>query len=122
MIHLKDRILGELEQIAGADISDSYPEDFSTETQIQYTEEENKADQMAGNKVAASRVRYRIDIWDKRSTSALAGMVDDRLNGNLGLTRTHCSDSNEPGRKHKIMRYEGIVYEKDGRVVSPPGY
>lgn len=122
MINLKDRILGELEQIDGAEVSDSYPEDFLTETQIQYTEEENKADQTAGNKVIASRVRYRIDIWDKKSTSLLSVMVDNRMNGQLGLVRVHCSDSNEPGCKHKIMRYEGIVYEKDGRIVAPPNY
>lgn len=122
MINLKDKVLEELEKIPAADPSDSFPEDFSGDTQIQYTEEENKAYEVSGNKVIASLVRYRIDIWDKKSTSGLACKVDDCLNGNLGLSRTHCSDNNEPGRKHKIMRYEGIVYENGGRIASPPKY
>lgn len=121
MINLKDKVLEELEKIPKVDPSDSFPEDFTGDTQIQYTEEENKAYEVSGCKIISSLVRYRIDIWDKKSTSWLACMVDDCLNGNLGLLRTHCSDNNEPGRKHKIMRYEAIIYES-GRIVSPPNF
>ena len=27
-------------------------------------------------------------------------------------------DNNEPGRKHKIMRYEGVITEKDKKVFA----
>lgn len=121
MINLKGRILELLEKIAGCEnVSDSFPDDFTAETQIQYTEEENKAYEMSGNRVCSSYVRYRIDIWNKKSTSALACAVDEKMNAELGLKRTSCADNNETQRKHKIMRYEGIVYENDGRIVSPP--
>ena len=36
----------------------------------------------------------------------------------LGLMRIGCSDNNEPGRKHKIMRYEGVITEKDKKVFA----
>lgn len=40
------------------------------------------------------------------------------MNGVLGLMRIGCSDNNEPGRKHKIMRYEGVITEKDKKVFA----
>jgi hypothetical protein len=120
MVNIKGLISEKLEGIAPeGDVSDSFPDDWSKETQIQYTEEENKAQDMSGTKVITSYVRYRIDIWNSKSTSTLAQSVDDRLNGELGLVRTGCNDSNEVQRKHKIMRYEGIVDEATGKIFSP---
>ncbi|NBK93021.1 hypothetical protein D5278_13710 [bacterium 1XD21-13] len=120
MINIKEQIARRLETIVPEkDVSDSFPDDFTGDTQIQYTEEENKSRDMSGNKVITSYIRYRIDIWNKRSTSALACAVDEKLNGELGLIRTGCMDANESQRKHKIMRFEGIVEEETGRITSP---
>lgn len=124
MINLKGKILDELEAMIAeqnvvADVSDSFPDDWTKETQIQYTEEQNRAYEISGNKCVSSYVRFRIDIWNTKNTSSLAGWVDEKMNGVLGLKRTDCIDNNELKRKHKIMRYEGIVYEATGRVCAP---
>lgn len=119
MTNLKSRILARLDAMgSGADISDSFPDDFSGQRQIQYTEEENKANNLSGSGVIDSYVRYRIDIWDTVSTSELACKIDEALSG-IGLVRTGCMDSNEVARKHKIMRYEGIVSESSGHISAP---
>ena len=117
MINIKRLVMEELEKIC-PDATDSFPDDFTSETQIQYTEEENKAQDVSGNKVITSYVRYRIDIWNQKSTSDLACAVDEKMNGVLGLMRIGCSDNNKPGRKHKIMRYEGVITEKDKKVFA----
>lgn len=124
MVNLKGKILKALEKAVAedgikADISDSYPDDFSKDTQIQYTEEQNKAHEMSGNTCMTSYVRYRLDIWNKRSTSELAVLVDKAMNGELGLTRSDCTDDNSNHIKHKIMRYEGIVDERTEKIYSP---
>ena len=95
MINIKRLVMEELEKIC-PDATDSFPDDFTSETQIQYTEEENKAQDVSGNKVITSYVRYRIDIWNQKSTSDLACAVDEKMNGVLGLMRIGCSDNNEP--------------------------
>ena len=120
MINIKERIGRELEALLpDGEVSDSFPDDFSRETQIQYTEEENKARDTSGNKVVTSYVRFRIDIWNRKSTSVLACAVDEKMNGVLGLTRTGCADANENQRKHKIMRYEGVIAEATGKITTP---
>lgn len=124
MINLKGKISDELESMVSeknidADVSDSFPDDWTKETQIQYTEEQNRAYELSGNKCVSSYVRFRIDIWNNKNTSSLAGWVDEKMNGVLGLKRTDCTDNNETKRKHKIMRYEGIIYEATSRVCSP---
>ena len=56
-----------------------------------------------------SFVRYRIDIWNRNSTSADALAVDNAMKA-TGLKRTECQDVPDPsGMKHKQMRYEGII-------------
>lgn len=124
MVNLKGKILEVLEKAveqAGitAEITDSFPDDFTMDTQFQYTEEQNKPQSLSGTKCINSYVRYRIDIWNPRSTSELAVLVDKALNGEIGLVRSDCMDDNGNSKKHKIMRYEGIVNENDGRVYSP---
>ena len=89
MINIKRLVMEELEKIC-PDATDSFPDDFTSETQIQYTEEENKAQDVSGNKVITSYVRYRIDIWNQKSTSDLACAVDEKMNGVLGLMRIGC--------------------------------
>ena len=62
MINLKGKISDELEKMVaeqnvGADVSDSFPDDWTKETQIQYTEEQNRAYEISGNKCVSSYVR-----------------------------------------------------------------
>lgn len=90
-------------------VSDAYPVDWAVFPCIQYMEEANEVYWITGNKESMSRIRYRIDIWHKISTSAAALEVDKEM-ASLGLKRIACSDVNDPsGRKHKVMRYEGII-------------
>jgi hypothetical protein len=112
MINVKDEIFAALSQRFN-NVSDQYPEDFLKLPAIQYIEEENKVLEhtFSGGKVKEdkSQLRYRIDIWDKKSTSSAAVAVDDALS-NLGLVRTQCTDDpSANGFRHKIMRYEGII-------------
>lgn len=124
MVNLKGKILEQLEAAVkesgmNAEISDSFPDDFQREIHLQYTEEQNKAQDLSGNKCLTSYVRYRIDIWAKKATSELAVLVDEALNGQLGLIRSDCMDDNSNQIKHKVMRYEGIVDERNEKVFSP---
>ncbi len=112
MINVKDEIFAALNWQFD-NVSDQYPEDFVKLPAIQYIEEENKVLEhtFSGKQVKEdkSQLRYRIDIWDTKSTSPTAVTVDDVLS-NLGLVRTQCMDSpSESGIRHKIMRYEGII-------------
>ena len=112
MINVKDKVFNALQEIYD-NVSDQYPEDFSSLPAIQYIEEENKVYEhtISGKKVKEdkSRLRYRIDIWDTKSTSSTAVLIDEKLSG-LGLVRTQCQDTpSAKGYRHKMMRYEGII-------------
>lgn len=112
MINVKDEVFVALSQQFN-NVSDQYPEDFLKLPAIQYIEEENKVLEhtFSGKKAKEdkSQLRYRIDIWDKKSTSPAAVAVDNALS-DLGLVRTQCMDNpSANGFRHKIMRYEGII-------------
>ena len=78
-------------------VSDSYPRTWA---------EDSSAEAVIEDK---SFVRYRIDIWNRNSTSADALAVDNAMKA-TGLKRTECQDVPDPsGMKHKQMRYEGII-------------
>lgn len=122
MVNVKSMVYEALKPLA-QDVSDSWPSDWQqTEPRIIYTEEENKSYEMSGKKTTKSYVRFKVDIfcW-KGSTSDLACEVDKVLAFNetdqsgLGMTRTFCGDDNGQEWKHKIMRYEAIVDERDKR-------
>ncbi len=120
MVDVKTMVFNALQEaFPDIEISDEFPDDFSGITQIQYTEEENKAKDISATGVINSYVRYRIDIWSQRNTSTYAVEADAALFTNVGLIRSGCSDANEPQRKHKIMRYEGIIDERTKRVYAP---
>lgn len=94
-------------------VSDTYPHTWAEGSTIQYTEEQNNVwEWSSGNngiKEDKSFVRYRIDIWDRNSTSETTIMVDLAMN-TTGLKRVECQDVPDPsGMKHKQMRYEGII-------------
>ena len=86
---------------------------------MQNTEEDNKVYERTDNKEDKSYVRYRVDIWNNRSTSGAAMQVDAALS-KLGLVRILCQDTPDPsGMKHKVMRYEGIIDMESEQVFWP---
>lgn len=109
MINIKDQIYSALsEKLAGANVTDTYPKNWTVLPAVQYVEEENKVAEYT-DKEDKSYCRYRIDIWDNKSTSGTALQVDAALSV-LGLKRIQCTDVDDPsGMKHKLMRYEMII-------------
>ena len=94
-------------------VSDSYPSTWAEDSTIQYTEEQNNVWEASseGEKVRGDKslVRYRVDIWNRNSTSLTALAVDEAMK-ETGLKRIECQDVPDPsGMKHKQMRYEGII-------------
>ncbi|MDD3796827.1 MAG: hypothetical protein PHE06_12860 [Lachnospiraceae bacterium] len=108
MKNIKDQIYEALAKVF-ENVSDQYPKDWVDLPAIQYTEEDNKGYEYCSEGESKSYVRYRIDIWDNKSTSEAALKVDGALT-DLGLRRTQCQDAPDPsGMKHKVMRYEMII-------------
>lgn len=118
MRNIKDQVYAQLVEQFGEDhVTDQYPTDWTNLPAIQYTEEDNRVAERTNEGETKSYVRYRIDIWDSRSTSESALKVDIALGipvgeeASFGLSRTSCSDISDPnsGLKHKQMRYEAII-------------
>lgn len=108
MINVKDKVYSAL---CGAcsNVSDIYPQTWESLPCIQYTEEANNVYTRTDEQEQLSQLRYRVDIWNSGSTSAMALAVDSVL-APLGLVRTQCNDVADPsGLRHKQMRYEGII-------------
>ena len=100
-------------------VTDQYPKDWAALPAVQYTEEDNKVYEYTDNKEDKAYVRYRVDIWNNRSTSEAAMQVDAAL-ADLGLVRILCQDTPDPsGMKHKVMRYEGIIDMESEQVFWP---
>lgn len=110
MINVKDQVYGALcEKLPGANVTDTYPKNWANLPAVEYVEEENKVYEYTDMKEYKSFCRYRVDIWDTKSTSGTALLVDQALSG-LGLKRVQCTDVDDPsGMKHKLMRYEAII-------------
>lgn len=116
MLNKKEEIYAAIKDIT-RNVGDSYPAEWEKLPAIQYVEEENRVQYWTDNREQSSYVRYRIDIWDRVSTSVLAVEVDRKIAA-LGFKRTQCTDVDDPnGYKHKVMRYEGIINMQDDRVV-----
>lgn len=112
MINVKDKVYTAL-STKFDNVSDQYPEDYKELPIILYIEEENKVSEHTFSKGKVkedkSQIRYRIDIWNEKSTSDIAVEVDIALS-ELGLVRTQCIDTPDAsGYRHKVMRYEGII-------------
>lgn len=108
MKNIKDEVYAALLKVTG-NVSDVYPKEWADDITIQLTEEENKVIERTDNKEDKARVRIRIDIWHRKSTSA-ATLEVDKYVSELGLVRTGCQDVPDPsGMKHKQLRYEGII-------------
>lgn len=125
MINVKEMVYEALCTVHD-NVTDSWPQDWKDTPVIVYTEEENKSYERSGARTYKSYCRYRIDIFSRKSTSELAGLVDGILTWNsegtgLGMTRTGCMDDNEGHHRHKIMRFECIVGENDGTIYGIDG-
>ncbi|MGG7059840.1 hypothetical protein ACQPUZ_16360 [Clostridium tertium] len=117
MINIKPLILKELKKIS-ENVNDTYPSEWSTFPVIQYVEEDNKTHTKTDDKEQLTYIRYKVDIWNNRSTSDIAIAVDEVLSS-LGLIRIQCLDTPEPNQlKHKVMRYEGIIDVNNMRVYN----
>lgn len=117
MINVKDQLYKALLGVTD-NITDAYPRNWEKDLAIQYMEEENKVFEYTDMKEQKAIVRYRIDIWHRRSTSDAAVAVDAAVSS-LGLLRIQCQDVDDPsGRKHKVMRYEMIIDVETEQVYS----
>lgn len=110
MINVKDQVYAAL-CLAAENVSDLYPQDWTTLPAVQYTEEANNVFTKTDQQEQMAQLRYRIDIWDRGSTSDLALAIDEHISA-LGLTRIECADiADGTGMRHKQMRYEGVIDE-----------
>ena len=117
MINVKPIITKALKSVCD-NVNDTYPSDWVTFPVVQYVEEDNKTHIKTDDKEQLAYIRYKIDIWNDRSTSDIAIAIDEVLS-NLGLIRIQCLDTPEPsGLKHKVMRYEGIIDVNNMRVYN----
>lgn len=108
MINIKPIIYKELEKVA-ENVTDTYPDDWENFPVVIFLEEENKPYEIYGDKEQKSNIRYKVDIFNNDSTSALAIKIDE-IFSNLGLMRTSSLDVPDPSHlRHKTMRFEGIV-------------
>ena len=118
MKNVKDQVYAALDAVF-ENVTDQYPKDWAALPAVQYTEEDNKVYEYTDNKEDKAYVRYRVDIWNNRSTSEAAMQVDAAL-ADLGLVRILCQDTPDPsGMKHKVMRSEGIIDMESEQVFWP---
>lgn len=119
MKNVKDEVYSALCEVS-ENVTDVYPKEWADDVNIQYSEEDNSVYEFSsscdGLREDKAKVRYRIDIWARRSTSTYALAVDAAMK-KVGLKRTGCQDVPDPsGMKHKQMRYEGIIDEDSDYV------
>lgn len=108
MKNVKDQIFSALSKVLD-NVSDQYPGSWEKLPAVQFTEEENRVYERTDNKEDKAYVRFRVDIWNNKSTSEVALLVDTVI-FKLGLVRIACQDVPEPTAwKHKMMRYEGVI-------------
>lgn len=115
MINIKPVIYKELQKVAD-NVTDTYPDDWENFPVVIFLEEQNKPGEWYDEKERKSNIRYKVDIFDKDSTSSLAVEID-KIFASLGLRRTDCQDVPDPSHfRHKLMRFEGIV-DLDSQLV-----
>jgi hypothetical protein len=108
MINIKPVIYKELQKVAD-NVTDTYPDDWENFPVVIFLEEQNKPGEWYDEKERKSNIRYKVDIFDRDSTSGLAVEID-KIFASLGLRRTDCQDVPDPSHlRHKLMRFEGIV-------------
>ena len=115
MINVKDQVYEALCEVSD-NVTDIYPSNWADFPTIQYTEEANNVITVTDNVEQLAYLRYRVDIWDKGSTSTTALAVDAVL-APLGLVRTECADTPDPsGLRHKQMRFEATIDVNDEQM------
>lgn len=108
MINIKPVIYKELQKVAD-NVTDTYPDDWENVPVVIFLEEQNKPSEWYDDQEKKSHIRYKVDIFDKDSTSDLAVKINE-IFASLGLRRTDCQDVPDPSHlRHKLMRFEGIV-------------
>lgn len=111
MINIKPQILSALETITDiAQVSYSWPEDFSKVPCITYKIEENSTHTKTENIERLSNIRFQIDIWTKGASqnSSIAAQVDS-IFSEMGFERNFYNDFKDDGFIHGVMKYHGIV-------------
>lgn len=117
MINIKPIIIKELKKVS-SNVNDTYPSDWEAFPVIQYVEEDNSTKTKTDDKEQEVYIRYKIDIWNNRSTSDIAIAIDGVFSS-LGFKRTQCVDTPEPSQlKHKVMRFEAIIDVNNMRVYN----
>lgn len=108
MINIKPVIYKELQKVTD-NVTDTYPDDWENFPVVIFLEEQNKPGDWYDDAEKKSNIRYKVDIFDKDSTSNLAIEIN-KIFASLGLRRTDCQDVPDPSHlRHKLMRFEGIV-------------
>jgi hypothetical protein len=117
MINVKDQVAQAiLRAVPNGEVSDLYPQEDTAFPAVQYSEEANNVFEKTDEEEQLARLRYRIDIWDRASTSPTAMAIDREVSA-LGLTRVECADVPDPsGLRHKQMRYDGVIDVKSQTV------
>ena len=75
MINVKDEVYAALLTVTD-NVTDCYPKDWEKDLSIQYMEEDNKVVEYTDMREQKAYIRYRIDIWHRKSTTAAAVAVD----------------------------------------------
>ena len=121
MINVKGEIYGALKSISGLDetnVTDIWPEELTSYPSICYIEEENKVYEATNGSEDESYVRFKIDVFNDRSTSDLALAIDEKISA-FGLKRIQCVDLTDvKGIRHKCIRYEGIIDNETEQVYT----
>lgn len=107
MINIKPIIYKKIKEIT-ENVSDVYPEDWEDFPVVIYLEEENKPHEYTDDEEQKSYLRYKVDIFDKESTSELAVKIDEVFTS-VGLRRTSSVDLADSYLRHKVMRFEGVL-------------
>lgn len=111
MINVKDQVYRALVRVA-PNASDMYPLSPPADDELPlvvYCEEANNVYEKTDDEEQKATLRYRIDIFDKKSTSATAQAIDAEVSA-LGLTREECYDVQDATEyRHKCMRYGGVI-------------
>lgn len=115
MYDVKPIIQQSLSTIPGVTVGDAFPKADTKLPYISFYELTN-SDPLTIANSPLSEISIQIDVWHNRSTGALAGQVDEKMNS-IGFRRQMAADVPDPsGLKRKTMRYRGVVDARTGRV------
>lgn len=115
MINLKPEIVKLLKTV-NENVVDTFPDDWTKFPILVYEEENNTPYTTTAEGESRTLLRYRIEIYSKTSTSPFKAKIDEVMT-KRGFTRAMCLDTNDlGGRRHTIMRYEGVIDLLDNKI------